>query len=333
MSRFRSFVLLQLPLLTIAALLITGALGQQNSPTGQSSPAGGSAPKTSSPTPAAPPKADPNATAALNKAIDALDPKKLGYVETKLWEQVDTMGLSFQATGVYLSAPKDRLRLEMNVHLGNTDSKLLVVSDGTWVWNEMKLGNDEPLLSKYDLREVQKNLNAPGTLPNIVEDFYRSQSFRGVVPLLQTLSKQMNFTRFESTTWNGKQVYKLTAVWSPDMSKAMTRSGQPWPVFTPRTCYVYLAKENNTPPYWPYRLEWWGPGLRQGDDALLMQMEFRDPKISPPDKAMPGDYAGSFVFNPGKAKVSDVTSSFVEGIKAARNQPAPTRSSGGSPTR
>jgi hypothetical protein len=331
MSRFRSFVLLQLPLLTIAALLITGALGQQNSPTSQASPAGGNAPKTASPAP--PPKADPNATAALNKAIDALDSKKLGYVETKLWEQVDTMGLSFQATGTYLSAPKERLRLEMKVRLGNTDSKLVAVSDGTWVWNEIQLGNDKPVFQKYDLREVQKNLNAPGTLPNIVEDFYRSQSFRGVAPLLQTLSKEMTFTKFETTTWNSKPVYKLTAAWSPEMSKSMTRPGQPWPLFTPRTCYIYLARESNNPPYWPHRLEWWGPGLRQGEDALLMQMEFRDPKISPPDKPMPGDYAAAFAFNPGKAEVADVTGMLVESIKAARNQPAPSRPPGGSSTR
>ncbi|HEV3447710.1 MAG TPA: hypothetical protein VG099_23950, partial [Gemmataceae bacterium] len=61
--------------------------------------------------------------------------------------------------------------------------------------------------------------------------------------------------------------------------------------------------------------------------------EFRDPKISPADKAMPGEYAGSFVFNPGNAVVSDVTKNVVTGLVQARNQPAPTRASGGSPAR
>src|SRR5207253_1766901 len=172
-----------------------------------------------------------------------------------------------------------------------------------------------------------------GTLPNIVEDFYRSQSFRGVIPLLQTLSKQMTFTKFESTTWNSKPVHKLTAVWSPETIKAIARSGQPWPMFMPRTCHVYLGRESSNPPYWPYRLEWWGPGLQQGNDALLMQMEFRDPKISAPDKEMPSDFSGSFVFNPGKAEVSDITTNLIARIKEARNQPAPTRPAESSPTR
>jgi hypothetical protein len=332
MSRFRSFVLLQLPLLTIAALLISGALGQQNPPASQVPPPAASAPK--SPVPPPPEaKPDANATAAVNKAIDALDPRKLGYVETKLWEQVDTIGLSFQATGKYLSAPKDRMRLEMNVRVGNTDSKLLVVSDGSWVWTEMKLGNDEPLRSKYDLREVHKNLSAPGTMPTVSEGFYRSQSFRGIVPLLQTLAQQMVFTKFESTTWNGKDVYKLTGAWNADLSKKMSRPDQPWPLFTPKTCYVYLARENGTPAYWPYRLEWWGPGLKQSEDALLMQMEFREPKVSPADKDTPKEYASLFVFHPGEAKVLDLTQKVVKDIIQARNQPAPIQPAGAAPAK
>ena len=332
MSRFRSFVLLQLPLLTIAALLISGALGQQNPPASQVPSPTANAPKTPVPPPAEA-KPDANAKAALDKAIDALDPKKLGYVDTKLWEQVDTIGLSFQATGKYLSGPKDRMRLEMNVRVGNTDSKLLVVSDGTWVWTEMKLGKDEPFRSKYDLREVQKNLNVPGTMPSVSESFYRSQSFRGVVPLLQTLAQQMVFTKFENTTWNGKDVYKLTGTWSSDMSKRMSRPGQPWPLFTPRTCYVYLARENGKPAYWPYRLEWWGPGLKQSEDALLMQMEFREPRLAPADQDMPKEYASLFVFHPGKEEVTDFTKRVVEDVIRARNQPAPIQPAGAAPAK
>jgi hypothetical protein len=325
MSRFRPFVLLQLPLLTISALLLSGALAEQTPSTGQPAPAAAPAPKPA--TPAPPPKPDANAIAALNKAIDGLDSKKLGAFETKLWQKVDTVGLSFQSNGVYLSGPKDRLRMEMQVRLGNVDSKLLVVSDGSWVWNEVKLGNDKPLIQKYDLKEVQKQLNAPGTMPTFVENFYRSQSFRGVLPLLQSLSKQMTFTKFENASWKGREVYKLTGVWSTGVSKDIAPPGQPWPLFSPRTCNLFLARDKDNPPYWPYRLEWWGPADPGQDDVLLMQIEFRDPHVFPANSELPKHFTESFAYSAGKADVADVTKDLVAQLQQAKNAPTAPRPS------
>src|SRR5262249_19112533 len=275
---------------SISAILISGALGQQIPPSNQPARPPASAAKAAPATPPPPPKADPKAIEVLNKAIDALDPKKLGLLETKLWEQVDTVGLTFQAEGSYVSAAKDRLRLDLRVDLGKTRSQLLVVSDGAWVWNQIKLGNDEPLISKYDLAKVHETLNAPGTMPTVAEGFYRSNSFRGVVPLLEAMSKQMTFTKLENATWKGHDVYKLTAVWSPDMTKTLAPPGQTWPAFTPRTCHLYLGNEKDKPAYWPYRLEWLGPA-GQVEDSLLMQMEFRDPHVLPASANLPTQYA------------------------------------------
>jgi hypothetical protein len=323
MPRFRSFVFLQLPLLTVSGFLLSGALAQQTAPTKQSSPSAVPPPKPATPAPAPPPKPDTNALTALDKAINALDFRKTALLDTKLWERVDTRGLTFQAEGVYMSAPPSRMRLEMKVRVGNTDSSLLMVSDGSWVWNEMKLGKDEPRLSKYDLREIQKQLNAPNTMPTFIEDFYKSQSFRGVVPLLQTLSKEMTFTKLESTTWKGQPVYKLTGVWSPDYAKQMSQPGQPWPAYTPRTCYLFLAGENDkrsksNPAYWPLRVEWWGPG-RSASDQLLMELEFREPHVIPAGSELPKQYEAAFSYKPGKQEIANQTDQLVEVIKRARN--------------
>src|SRR5437588_4366666 len=313
MSRFRSFVFLQLPLLTISALLLSGALAQQSPPPNKPAAPTGSAAKTAPSASTPLPKPDPNAIAALTKAIEARESEKLGYVDTNLWEQVDIIGLSFQASGAYLSGPKDRLRLEIKVRLGNTDSRLLVVSDGKWVWNEVQLAKDKPMVHKYSLEEVYKNLNVPNVMPTFAEEFYRGQSFRGVEPLLQSLSKQMTFTKFEHATWKGKEVYKLTASWTPDMSKAMAQPGQPWPAFTPRTCYLFLGRDKSNPPYWPYRLEWWGPPGSASEDKILMQMEFRDPQFFAPKVELPKRFAQAFSYNPGKLEVNDVTEQYVKG--------------------
>ncbi|HEV3117470.1 MAG TPA: hypothetical protein VGY58_10470 [Gemmataceae bacterium] len=324
MPRCRSFLFLQLPLLTVAGFLLSGALAQQNTAPKQTAPSAVPAPKPASTTAVLPPKPDTNANTALKNAIDALDPKKIALLQTKLWEQVDTLGLTFQTEGMYWSGPQNRMRLEMKVRVGNTESSLLVVSDGSWVWNELKLPKDEVRVSKYDLREIQKQLNAPNTMPTFVEDFYKNQSFRGLAPLLESLSPQMTFTKHETTTWKGQPAYKLTAVWNADIAKQISPAGQPWPGYTVRTCYLYLAGDKSTPAYWPLRVEWWGPG-QSTTDQLLMAMEFRDPVVIPAGRELPKEYSAKFFYEPGKANVINQTGQLVDGIKQVRNSQSQQR--------
>ena len=163
---FRLFKFLLLPSLTATAVLLTGALGQQAPPTAQS------------PASAAPaPKADPAAERIIREAIDGLDPKRLGWLEIKLQQEVYATGFSFKADGRYLSGPDHRLRLELTVHVGGTDGVLHIISDGSTVWEEVYVGKGEHFISKWDLKRIQEKLTNPGTLPQIAEQFYRSRSF------------------------------------------------------------------------------------------------------------------------------------------------------------
>src|SRR5262249_49488634 len=126
---FRFLRFLFLPSLTASALLLTGALGQQAPPSAHpSSPAAPTA------------KADPAAQRLLNQALEELDPKKLGWLETRLRQQGYAQGLSFEADGRYLAGPDHRLRLELTVHVGSTDAVLQIVSDGSTVWDQVQIG-------------------------------------------------------------------------------------------------------------------------------------------------------------------------------------------------
>jgi hypothetical protein len=310
--RFRWLRFLFLPSLTATALLLTGALGQQSPPSPQTSP----------PAPP-PPKADPAALHTLNQAIEQLDPAKLGWLETKLRQQVHAQDLSFEAGGHYLAGPDHRLRLELTVHLGSTEGTLRVISDGTTVWEEVHIGKGEHLISKWDLKKAQEMLNSPGTLPQIREQFYRSRSFAGVVPLLQNVRDQMTLIKQEEAEWQKRKVLKLTAVWSADVSKSWAPQGNSWPPLMPRVCRLYLEKEA---PHWPYRLEWLGPASPRGEDSSLMEMEFLQPQIRAASEQPPPGYSRQFTFNPGEAKVVDrtqeVTAFIASQIRNQMNTPA-----------
>jgi hypothetical protein len=312
MSRFRFSRFLPLPLLTGSALLLTAALGQQNSPTPKPAP---------SPQKPADTKADPAAEKTLQAAIDLLHPTKLGWVETKVWEQVEAQGFSFEAQGDYLAGPDHRLRQDLKVHLGGSEGRSLIISDGNMVWNVVTVGKAEPVITKWDLKKVSEPLNNTNVSPEFAQSFFRAYSFAGIVPLLQSIRQQMVLTKQEEEEWNKHQVYKLTAVWSAELNKRLApQPSNPWPVLVPRLCRIYLDRQA---PYWPRRVEWWGPASQGASDTLLMQLEFRDPKFTPRDSAMPDRFARAFTFDPGKAEVVDRTQEMTANmaVQLSRQQP------------
>jgi hypothetical protein len=274
-----------------------------------------------------PPKPDAAATKVLTDALDQLDPKKVAWLETTIWQQADVQGLTFQTEGKYQSGPDHRLHLDLRVQLGDTLGQLGVVSDGKMVWEEMSAGKNT-LRTKLDISKVLEVLPGSGETERLRHDFLLSQSFFGVGPLLQTIKERMTVTQQEKVQRGGKDMIKLTAIWSD----ANPPSGQ-WPPYIARQCELFLGSAGPANTLWPYRLEWWGP-TRAGD-GLLLQMEFRDPKLNQP---LPADkVAQVFHFDPGKAEVVDKTKTMVDEYKmhlqqlAAQKQQAAPPGQGAQP--
>lgn len=305
--------ILWLPLVIASLWLLAGALGQQPSPA-PSRPR--PAPR---PAPAPPPKADEAATKILDAAVKALDPKKLDWVETTLWQQASLQGLTFRAEGRYLAAPGNRLHLDLQVHLGGTLGKLLVVSDGKTWWERLQVGNSEQVdIRKMDLKTVLNTLNSPNMLEQVRTEFFQRRSFTGVAPLVKAIRAQMTVTSQERLSWKNRPVNKLTAVWSEASAKALVAPNSPWPDFLPRRCCLFLDADVDKAQAWPHRIEWWGPASSALGEILLLQMEFRNPKLG---KLLSDEqYAQEFKFDPGKASVQDLTKRATEEAKNRRNQ-------------
>jgi hypothetical protein len=283
-------------------LLLAGAIGQQPAPEPSNTGAGKLAQPTPPPVPLAQPKADPKAAAALAAAIAKLDPKRLKWVETILWQQATLQGLTFHADGTFLSGPDHRLRLDLKLQLGNTVGALQVVSDGKELWEGIQIGQGERFVTKkLEMKKVLENVSAPAAIEQAREEFYRLQALTGVRPLLQSIERNMVATQASKASWKGRPTIRLTAVWSPDVTKDfITPQNQHWPGFSPRSCRLYLDEATG----WPYRVEWWGPAPPQADDVQLLQMEFRNPKLN--EALSPEQQARAFQFEPGpRDTVSD----------------------------
>lgn len=285
------------PCFVAFALVAAGAVAQQ---TPQTSPP--SQPAKTTAQPPAPetkaPVADEQATKTLKVAADLLDAKKLGWFETTLWQRVENLGLTYESEGKYSGGPDQRMRLDLEVKLGKTNGRLAIISDGTTVWNATTIGSTAPAIWRWDLKRINEVLSAPGTSPQLRQQFYRDQFFAGLAPLILSLEQHMTFTKQELETWKGHDVYKLSAI-APE--SAGKQAGA-WPAYVPRSSRCYLDKTT----LWPYRLEWWGPVAVDGEDRLLTQMEFREPKFFK-GANIPKELASLFQFDAGKAQVMDRT--------------------------
>jgi hypothetical protein len=181
----------------------------------------------------------------------------------------------------------------------------------------MHVGEGERTITKkIRLKDVLDSLNKPEVAKEMRDEFLASQSFYGVIPLLQSIQQRMVVTKKESVKWHGFDVILLSADWSIDIVKSMTDDGKrPWPQSLPRQCRLYLDAKTR----WPHRIEWLGPISARSEDAIILQMEFRHPKH---EELSPEVCKREFSFDPGKAKVPshvDLTEELKDALRY-RNQ-------------
>jgi hypothetical protein len=259
-------------------LVLTAATGQQPA----TSPA---APKPQAPQPAPPAtKPDAAATKLLDDAIAQVDLKKLRGLRTTFWQQAEAQGLNYEANGRYVAAPEDELHLDLQVRLAETSGRLEVVSDGTTLYRVFRVGTGEPAVTKIELKDALNELKDVKDAARIRSDFFRSECFTGLQPLLQSIRQRMVVTGQENVHWQGREMTKLTATWASDIAaraKQLSPQGQNWPPFMSRQCCLYLEAIDKQHTLWPRRIEWWGPAPPRSGDVLLLQLEFREPSFGP----------------------------------------------------
>jgi hypothetical protein len=259
----------------------------------------------------------------LADAIEQLDPKKLGWIQTTFWQRADLQGLTFQAEGRYVAAPENRRHLALKVQLGGTPGFLELVSDGTTLWDAVKIADKPQAVTKTELTKALEGLKGVKEAETVRDEYFRNQSFSGVAPLLVGIQQRMAVTHKEAVRRDGRDMIRLTAVWVPELARSLTDAaraqGLPdgsWPPNLARTCYLYLETVGPQKLLWPARLEWWGPAQtsQRGSDHLLLAMEFRNPRLNQP---LPADQiAREFKFTPAKnAQTRDITKETSEGVK------------------
>jgi hypothetical protein len=255
--------------------------------------------------------AEPRALEVLEKALAALAPSKVAWLETTIWQRVRLPGCSFQVDGRYLLAPNRRFRLELHTHQGKTEADLLVVRDNDTMWQGWRVGATKWAgVNCVDVRRVLDTLNGSAD-ESLREDSLQGRTFRGVTPLLGDLQARLTWVRLGTARLAGEECLELTGIWRQDAIRKMLPNGRPWPNDLPTLCRLYLDAAS----LWPRRLEWWGP-RNPNSLRLLAEMELRSPQFN---QALPKEAcAREFQFDPGTTSVTDRTGDYIAEFAAKR---------------
>jgi hypothetical protein len=243
------------------------------------------------PSPAPPSLDSAEAARLLDRAADACSPPRAAWLEMTLWQRHHDGEGPREVEGRYLTAPDDRLRLELKVRVGRTLGRLTVVSDGTRLWRHLSMDGEQTGLVQIELPRSPDRVD-----PAVAEAraaLLREQAVGGVGALLRTLRQGMLAPGGEPARWKDRDVIRVTGTWPENPGKLAALPEALRPRHTPRQCCVYLDAVT----FWPHRIEWRGGAKPQDTQVLLLELEFRDPVLNrplPPDRC-----AREFAFTPG----------------------------------
>jgi hypothetical protein len=253
---------------------------------------------------------DKAAAQTLAQALENLNPERVKWTEATLWQKVAWEDFGFEAEGRYLSGPDHRLHLDLKVLLGRTHGKLQVISDGTTLWEIMQVDGRERTVTRAELSRLFESRSKTTGSSQLWAELCQEVCVCGLFPLLNSARRQMTVTHQEMVSWNTHDAIRLTLVWNAHNAEVLAPPDRPWPAYLPRHCFLYLDAET----YWPYRLEWWGPGRVPGRDTQVYQIEFRDLVLN--QALSPERCVKEFSFGPGQEEVQDRTEALSEAVEA-----------------
>src|SRR5436305_926803 len=72
-----------------------------------------------------------DAAQLVNSALERLQSPNASCLETTIWQRGTLGDVTFEAEGRYLSAPRGRIRIDLETHAGDARGRIRIISDGT----------------------------------------------------------------------------------------------------------------------------------------------------------------------------------------------------------
>jgi hypothetical protein len=252
----------QLPLLAFVALLVTGALNRQalfSTDAPRTAPSRTIEAKGMSGTWR---PCDREPLAILAEFLKRYDPEKIPWFTATIWQRMSVGDWGYESSSRVVLGPGHCARLELDVSGRQGKSKMLVVSDGKTIAKALLFGDEEPEVIATKLAEKDR--------PDARQRELNDHGCCGPWVLVQRFFPHLHKWQARRAQDPKEKLIKLSA-------NAMSEvTGLPIPPGLPVRCHLYLDETT----YWLTRLEW--AQVTPGGEEVLLEMEFREPKLNEP---------------------------------------------------
>ena len=188
--------------------------------------------------------------------------------EAEIEQSINVGGRIFNAKGKYVRASGLRMRLQLDINLGNpakpSKAQLLQVSDGQ-ILMSLQTVNGKSRLTRRNLRQIQQAVDSSKTVNR--ERFLTALGTGGIAELIRSLAQTMVFDNHEDRTIDSEPVAIYEGTWSPKYRTVFLRQGgKKYPDHVPDRVRIYISRANNS--HLLRRVEY----FKRGDDGKSKPM-------------------------------------------------------------
>ena len=179
-------------------------------------------------------------------------------VKAELRQKVMMGARRFEALGIYLQAPGDKIRIELKLKPtlakgkkpkpNAMNSGVLKVSDGRILWTQIQLGK-ELSIQRCDVQEVNKAVGEISMFANSA--WLRDLGMGGLKSMLAGLDANLDFKAAEEAEIDGKSFLMVSGTWKDARRKSVlgdaAKPDDPLPPYIPDLVMVYFHKDTLFP--------------------------------------------------------------------------------------
>lgn len=246
----------------------------------------------------------------------------------------DLFGKKLLGKGVYCedrSGPRPLVRFELKVPIGESESTLLQISDGKFLWI-YRVFMENAYLDRVDLERIAAALTEQGRAGQGAPasgglGMLDSAALSGAAGLIMSLREAFSFDMAERETLYDTPVWKLRGRWRgdrlaallPDQAEAIEQGRgevdlSRLPPQLPDQVFIWLGKDD----LFPYRIEYRrrDAGAAGSQNArTIAAMQFMRVSFNVPLDP------NQFVFEPNKAPIADRTGEYIEKLSRRGKNP------------
>ncbi|MBA3315824.1 MAG: hypothetical protein M3552_05820 [Planctomycetota bacterium] len=240
-------------------------------------------------------------------------------LSARMSETIEFGPRRLKAEGRYLQGAGNRVRIELEVAVGENKGTLLQISEGDVLYTVYGTG-PTPRITRRDVKQILAAVKGDQAKSALSAEL----GLGGLPALLAAIEQTIDFEPPMTTTIDGREFFVLEGTWKGPIAAQFQQQAQqlptpsteprPLPAHIPELVRLYLDSETR----FPYRIRYLKRSASAGEAPIpLLTIDFSDIVVNA--SLDPSEFRYS---QPADAQVNDITKMYLQQLQGG--QPAPT---------